>query len=234
VPAALAWARAKPSVPAVLALIGDPGRGSEALGLRAIIEPEDSLNRTGELGGQKDAAFTDAIGISVESLLREGDAKGFLHSSDGPGELDGAPLRLRCVFSDGEPELFRESAHQLDGGRIGGVLLAILCACEAIFAQALGIERVLAPDDDRNGDRRCRGAPAFRRLLRTGGAFSLPAERRVAGKRSGGRIFCSHGEFSEVRTHFLTTHMPVYVSKEVTSGIPIVVSRYACHLYGNA
>ena len=122
------------------------------LGLGTIIEPENRLNRTGQFGGQTDAAFTDAIGVAVENLLREGDAKGLLHSSDGSGELDGAPLRFWRVFFDGEPELFRKSAHQLDRGRISGVLLAILGAREAVFAQALGIEWALAPDDDRNGD----------------------------------------------------------------------------------
>ena len=141
--------------------------------LRAIIEPEDGLYRTVELGGQKDAAFTDTIGISVESLLHEADAEGFLHSSDGPAELDRASLRFRCVFSDGEPELFRESAHQLDGGRIGGVLPAILCACDAIFAQALGIEGVLRRMMTETVIELPGGA-GFSPVAAVKGAFSLP------------------------------------------------------------
>ena len=117
------------------------------LGLGTIIEPEDRLNRTGQLGGQMDAAFTNAIGVAVKNLLREGDAKGLLHGSDRSGELDGAALGLWRAFFDCQPELFRESAHQFDRRRIGGVLLAILGAREAVFAQAFGIERTLAPDD---------------------------------------------------------------------------------------
>ena len=99
-----------------------------------------------------DAAFTNAIGVAVQNLLREGDAKGLLHSSDRSGELDGAALGLWGALFDCQPELFRESAHQCDRGRIGGVLLAILRARDAVFAQAFGIERVLAPDDDRNSE----------------------------------------------------------------------------------
>ena len=120
------------------------------LGLGTIIEPQDSLHRAGQFGGQKDAAFTNAIGVAVKNLLREGDAKGLLHSSDRSGELDGAALRLWGALFDCQPELFRESAHQCDRGGIGAVLLAILGARQAVLAQSFGIERILAPDDDRN------------------------------------------------------------------------------------
>ena len=108
-------------------------------GLRAIIEAEDGLDRTDQLGGQTDAALADAIDTAFESFLRQGDGKGLLHRSNRPAELDGAPLRLGCVFLDGEPELLGKGAHQLDGGRIRGVLLAILGAGEPVFSQALGI-----------------------------------------------------------------------------------------------
>ena len=122
------------------ARVGVDGRTQDTevrLGLGTIIEPEDSLNRTRQFCGQTDAAFTDAIGVAVENLLREGDAKGLLHSSDSSGELDRAALGLWCALFDCQPELFRESAHQRDRGRIGAVLLAILSAREALFAQAL-------------------------------------------------------------------------------------------------
>ncbi len=70
-------------------------------GLRTIVQAEDGLDRTDQLGGQTDAALTDAINVAVESFLRQGDGKGLLHRSDRPGQLDGAPLWLGCAFLDG-------------------------------------------------------------------------------------------------------------------------------------
>ena len=134
------------------------------MGLRAIVEPEDRLNRIGQLGGQTDTAFADAIDVAIENLLREGDAKGLLHSSDRPGELDRAPLGFGRVLLDRKPEFLRESVHQLDGCRISSVLLAILGAGEPVFAQAIGLERILALDDHGNSD----DAGGARRLLAGG------------------------------------------------------------------
>ena len=185
------------------------------LGLGTIIEPEDSLYRAGQLGWQMNAAFTNSIGGALQNLLREGDAKGLLHSADSSGELNGTALGFWCAFFHCQPELFRESAHQCNRGRIGGVLLAILRAREPVLAQAFGIERSLAPDDDRNRE----DAAGTRRLFAggrgQGSLFTTGQYYALLGREAGGGCFGSHGEFSEVRTH----DMPVYVSKEVTSGI---------------
>ncbi len=75
-----------------------------------------------------------------------------LHGSHRPGELEGAPSRLRRAFIDGESKLLRKGTHQFDGRRISGVLLAVLGTREAVFAQAAGIERALTLNDDGNGD----------------------------------------------------------------------------------
>ncbi len=156
------------------------------LGLGTIIEPENRLDRADQLSGQLDAAFADAIDVAVQGLLRQGDAKGLLHRSHRSGELDGAPLRLWCVLFDGEPKLLGEGAHQFDRRRIGGMLLAVLGAGEAIFAQALGIERALAPDDDRNGDDAAGACRLFCRLPRKEAAFSLPADNALLGRKARG------------------------------------------------
>ena len=131
------------------------------MGLRAIIKPQDGLNRIRQLGGQTDTAFADAIGAAIENFLREGDAEGLLHRSDRPAELDRAPLGLGRALLDRKPEFLRKSLHQLDGCRISTVLLAILGTCEPVFAQAIGFERILALHDHGNSE----DAGGGRRLL---------------------------------------------------------------------
>ena len=51
---------------------GVDGRAQDTevrLGLGTIIEPQDGLHRTGQLGGQMDAALTDAIGACHRELF---------------------------------------------------------------------------------------------------------------------------------------------------------------------
>ena len=66
-----------------------------------------------------------------------------LHGSHRPGELDGPPSRLWRVFIDGESKLLREGTHRFDCRRIGAVLLAVLGARKAIFAQRLVLRGLL-------------------------------------------------------------------------------------------
>ena len=114
--------------------------------------------RRGQARGQVDAALADAIGVAVEGLLNEADAEGLLHGRNGAGELDGATLRLGRAGFESEAVLLGEGANELDGVGIGGVRLAVLGAGEALFAEAVGgLERLLAPHDDGDGEAGGRG-----------------------------------------------------------------------------
>ena len=96
--------------------------------------------------------------------MDEGDAEGLLHGGDGADELDGAAFGAGSVGRDCEAVLFGEGADELDGFGVGSVALAILGVGEAFFAGAVGgLERSLAPDDDRDGDFGCRMARVFLR-----------------------------------------------------------------------
>jgi hypothetical protein len=96
-------------------------------------------------------------------LVDEGDAEGLLHGGDGADEFDGAALGAGGVWRDGEAVLFGEGAYELDGVGIGPVLLTVLRVGEALFACAVGdFERVLAADDDGDGDLRAGWGGFFR------------------------------------------------------------------------
>ena len=185
------------------------------LGLRTIIQTEDSLHRTDQLRGQTDTALADAIGGAVKNLLRQGDAKGFLHGSDGSGQLDGAPLRLGSVFLDGEPEFLAKARTSLTAAG------SAACCCRYWVRVRRSLPRRLVF----SGRLRRTMTETVKTLLeRAGfspvaaarGAFSLPGSttRCWEEKRAD---FRSHGEGSP-KEKFTTSHsIPVCVPTEVTS-----------------
>jgi hypothetical protein len=192
------------------------------LRLRPIIQTQDSLHRAGQFRRKTNAAFAHAIGLSVEHLLRQGDAKGLLHGSDGSGQLDGAPLGLGRVFLDREPEFFCEGTHQFDGRGIRSVLLPVLSACEPVFAQAPGVQWTLAFDDHRDSDRTF-GECRLLRGCGGQGRFLTPRQHNpLLGREVGGGFLRSHGEFSESlsSSEIHPPHtIPQCVPKEVTSSL---------------
>ena len=178
---------------------GVDGRTQNAevrLGLGTIIEPKDSLHGALQFGGQTDAAFTNAIGVATQDLLREGNAKRLLHRSDSSGEFDNAALRLWCALFNGQPKFFGERAHQCDRGRIGRMLLTVLSAREAIFAQAFSIERLLAADDHRNSEDAAGACRLFFSCRGQSGLFTTGENHTLLGRKARGGCFGSHGEFS--------------------------------------
>jgi hypothetical protein len=166
------------------------------LRLGAIVEAENRIYRTGERGGNLDAAFANAIDVAVNSFLYQPDSKRILHGSHRPGELEGAPFRLGRVFVDGKSKLFREGTHRFDCCRISGMLLAVLCAGKAVCAQTAGIERAFTLDDDGNGDDAGR-SNRFLTCCCGKWRFLAPAQynARLGGKTEG-RFFRRHRKFS--------------------------------------
>ncbi len=132
----------------VVFLAGDAKVGAS---LRTVVEAEDGFDVADELGGEIDAAFTDAVGDAVEGLMTEGGAECLLHVGYGSGELDGAAFGAGGVGFDPEAELPGEFADEGYGFGIGAVALAILLAGEALFAE-LDVERIFGTDDDGDDD----------------------------------------------------------------------------------
>jgi hypothetical protein len=81
------------------------------------------------------------------------DAEGTLHGSDRSRELDGALLGAGGVRSYLQTILFGKCADESYGYRICAVPLTVFGASQALYAGAVDdLERILAPDDDGDGD----------------------------------------------------------------------------------
>jgi hypothetical protein len=119
------------------------------LGLWTVVKTENGNDRTDEVAGQCNAAFTDSIGCAFMSLLNESHSERLLHGSDGTGEFDGASLRTRGVGLHCEAVLFGECSNEFDCLWIRAVTLTILSVRETGWAYAAGnLERGLATDDN--------------------------------------------------------------------------------------
>ena len=121
-------------------------------GLRAIVETEDCDHITLKFGRKIDAAFANAIGLTVDHLVLKRNTECALHVRNATGELDGPTPGRRGTRLDREAKLLGKALDQLHGRRIGAMLGVELSARQTLFADDVGCQqRHLAPNNDRYG-----------------------------------------------------------------------------------
>ena len=127
------------------------------LGLRAVVQTKNGDNDLGEAGRDMDSALADAVGGAIDGGVLECDAEGLLHGGGGAGEQHGAALGLGRALFHGEAELVGEGMDLLQVSLVGCILSGVLGAGDAVFAEAFGINLILAADDDGDGELAGRG-----------------------------------------------------------------------------